>query len=219
MRAEPRIAKRSHSHGLCDPSGSMQLLSQLLTVGPGSAVAFYSIWVLKAINRKWGPQQWFINCNTLIFIPSWKYSVQNFSNTHFSAFRNFNKTGSGYVTCMWWYVTIHSNMGGLWFYSPERAGTISWIYLEVMMRSWQCLNVIRIVTSVLLLDFIIFSLSGNELAASCELSRCAWIRAAKPTAWLCLEQPMMAELQKLSQSWAKPSSGNTNRTAVTVSLG
>ena len=68
---------------------------------------------------------------------------------------------------------------------------------------------IRIVTGVLLLEFIIFSLSGDELAASCELSRCAWLRAAESTAWLCSERPMMAELQKLSQSRAKPSSGNT----------
>jgi len=68
---------------------------------------------------------------------------------------------------------------------------------------------IKIVTSALLLDFIIFSLSGDELAASRELSRCAWIRATESTAWLRAERTMMAELQKLSQSRAKLSSGNT----------
>jgi hypothetical protein len=42
-----------------------------------------------------------------------------------------------------------------------------------------------------------------------ELSRCAWIGAVEPTPWLRLERPMKAEPGKLSQSRAKPSSGNT----------
>jgi len=76
-------------------------------------------------------------------------------------------------------------------------------YLEVMMGGPKnvCKDLIeiKIVTSTLL-DFIIFSLSGNELVASHELSHCAWIRATDSTAWLRVEQTMMAELQKLSQS-------------------
>ena len=53
------------------------------------------------------------------------------------------------------------------------------------------------------------SFFGDERSASHELSRCSWFGAAKPVAWLRSKPPIMAELQKLSPSRAKPSSGNT----------
>jgi hypothetical protein len=44
------------------------------------------------------------------------------------------------------------------------------------------------------------SFFGDERPASHELSRCSWLGAAKPVAWLRSKPPIMAKLQKLSRA-------------------
>ena len=44
------------------------------------------------------------------------------------------------------------------------------------------------------------SFFGDERPASHELSRCSWIGAAKPVAWLRSKPPIMSKLQKLSRA-------------------
>jgi len=77
----------------------------------------YLILSWKAINWKWGPQL-VLNNDSLIGMFSSSSQIEGTVCRTFPILISppsgtLIKGGSGYVTCMWWYVTIHSNIGFL----------------------------------------------------------------------------------------------------------
>ena len=100
-----------------------------------------------------------------------------------------------YVLCSWW---PHLRVTKF-FFSLTSVSFIIEARLADRGWRWDLERLKRSASSQIYYE-ILPSFFGDERPASHELSRCSWIGAAEPVAWLRSKPPIMSKLQKLSRA-------------------